>query len=36
MPEQYLKPDNVFVCNISTNVYGASFDNSFDDSFDIP
>ena len=36
LPQQYLKLDNVFVCNVSTNVYGASFDNSFDDSFDIP
>lgn len=36
LPLQYLKPDNIFVCNVSTNVYGASFDNSFDDSFDIP
>jgi len=35
MPLEYSVPDGVFVC--ATNVvYGASFDNSFDDSFDIP
>ena len=36
LPLQYVKPDGVFVCAVSTNVYGASFDNSFDDSFDNP
>ncbi len=35
MPLEYSIPDGVFVCAPSV-VYGASFDNSFDDSFDIP
>jgi len=35
MPLEYDIPDGVFVCAPAV-VYGASFDNSFDDSFDIP
>lgn len=35
MPLQYSIPDNIFVCAPGV-VYGASFDNSFNDSFDIP
>jgi hypothetical protein len=35
MPLEFDIPDGVFVCAPSV-VYGASFDNSFDDSFDIP
>lgn len=35
MPLEYEIPDGVFVCAPSV-VYGASFDNSFDESFDIP
>jgi hypothetical protein len=34
MPLEFDIPDGVFVCAPSV-VYGASFDNSFDDSFDI-
>jgi hypothetical protein len=35
MPLEFSIPDGVFVCAPSV-VYGASFDNSFDESFDIP
>ena len=35
LPLEYAIPDGVFVCAPDV-VYGASFDNSFDDSFDIP
>ena len=34
MPLEYEIPDNILVCN-SDVVYGASFDNSFDNSFQI-
>lgn len=35
LPQSYLKPDGVFICATTQNVYGHSFDNSFNNSFDI-